>query len=70
MQCGGDTLPEDPLGGFNVTPYGIGECLKSIMNVKLPLLILGGGKKKFCFFLIFVFITKNLKLNLYITICT
>ncbi|EEB14146.1 histone deacetylase, putative [Pediculus humanus corporis] len=43
VQCGADTLPEDPLGGFNVTPYGIGECLKSIINVKLPLLILGGG---------------------------
>lgn len=36
-------LCSDPLGTFNVTPSGIGECLLTVQNYKLPMLVLGGG---------------------------
>ncbi|KAK6633588.1 hypothetical protein RUM44_004195 [Polyplax serrata] len=43
VQCGADCLAGDPLGGFNLTPVGMGECLKLILSQKLPTLVLGGG---------------------------
>ncbi|CAB4068781.1 HDAC8 [Lepeophtheirus salmonis] len=43
VQCGGDILAGDPLGGFNVTLYGAGICIQKIMSINKPTLYLGGG---------------------------
>ena len=45
FQCGLDGLAEDPLGAWNLTTRGIGECLSCILqyNNIIPLLLLGGG---------------------------
>lgn len=43
VQCGADSLALDPLGGFNLTPAGIGKCLKTVLAARLPTLVLGGG---------------------------
>lgn len=43
VQCGADCLAGDPLGGFNMTPVGMGKCLRVILDEMLPTLVLGGG---------------------------
>ena len=43
IQCGADSLNEDPLGNFNLTPKGIGFCIHDILKWNLPTLFLGGG---------------------------
>ncbi|KAL0280656.1 UNVERIFIED_CONTAM: hypothetical protein PYX00_001882 [Menopon gallinae] len=43
VQCGADSVAGDPLGGFNLTPLGLGHCLRLILNKNLPTLVLGGG---------------------------
>ena len=43
VQCGADCLTNDPLGGFNLTPLSIANCLKKVVSKSLPTLILGGG---------------------------
>ncbi|XP_070568100.1 histone deacetylase 8-like [Ptychodera flava] len=43
FQCGVDTLSGDPMCSFNLTPHGIGKCLKTVLDWKLPTLIVGGG---------------------------
>jgi hypothetical protein len=43
VQCGADALANDPLGGFSLSPNGIGRCLQKILKLKLPSLLLGGG---------------------------
>ena len=43
VQCGADCLSNDPLGGFNLSPIGIGNCLKKILSKNIPTLFLGGG---------------------------
>ena len=43
LQCGADSLVGDPLGGFNLTPAAICDCVKRVMSYQLPTLILGGG---------------------------
>ncbi|CAN0224233.1 unnamed protein product [Lampetra fluviatilis] len=42
-QLGADTLAGDPMCSFNLTPRGIGRCLQSILEWRLPTLVLGGG---------------------------
>jgi len=43
VQCGADSLTGDPLGGFNLTPLGLGKCVSLILEAHLPTLVLGGG---------------------------
>lgn len=43
VQCGADCLTGDPLGGFNITPVGLGRCLSQVLDADLPTLVLGGG---------------------------
>jgi len=44
MQCGCDTLAEDPLGGrFNLTTRGIACCVVAVLKLGIPTLLLGGG---------------------------
>ncbi|XP_078001400.1 histone deacetylase 8-like [Glandiceps talaboti] len=43
LQCGVDTLSGDPMCSFNLTPHGVGKCLKTVLEWKLPTLITGGG---------------------------
>nr|CAD7596540.1 unnamed protein product [Timema genevievae] len=43
VQCGADCLNKDPMGTFNLTPKGLGECICKVLAWKLPLLFLGGG---------------------------
>lgn len=43
IQCGSDSLVGDPIGGFNLTPKTLGECVKNVMKWDKPTLILGGG---------------------------
>ena len=32
LQCGADSLSNDPLGGFNLTPCGIAKCISKVMQ--------------------------------------
>lgn len=43
LQLGADTIAGDPMCSFNMTPVGIGKCLKYILQWELATLILGGG---------------------------
>ncbi|XP_046384410.1 histone deacetylase 8-like [Ischnura elegans] len=43
LQCGADCLTGDPVGTFNLTPHGMGACVKKVLTWKLPTLFLGGG---------------------------
>ncbi|XP_053554978.1 histone deacetylase 8 isoform X1 [Bombina bombina] len=43
LQLGADTIAGDPMCSFNMTPEGIGKCLKYVLQWQLPTLILGGG---------------------------
>lgn len=43
-QLGADTIAGDPMCSFNLTPVGVGKCLRYILNWELPTLILGGGE--------------------------
>jgi len=43
LQCGADSLSNDPLGGFNLTPCGIAKCISKVMQFSRPTLVLGGG---------------------------
>ena len=47
IQCGADCLAGDPLGTFNVTLNGIGECVQEVLQWGLPTLLLGGGRYGF-----------------------
>lgn len=40
---GADTIAGDPMCSFNMTPVGIGKCLKYVLQWQLATLILGGG---------------------------
>lgn len=46
LQLGADTIAGDPMCSFNMTPVGIGKCLKYVLQWQLATLILGGGKYK------------------------
>ena len=43
VQCGADSLSLDPLGGFNLTLDGLGQCVSKVLGSQLPTLFLGGG---------------------------
>ncbi|XP_021106151.1 histone deacetylase 8 isoform X2 [Heterocephalus glaber] len=43
LQLGADTIAGDPMCSFNMTPVGIGKCLKYVLQWQLATLILGGG---------------------------
>lgn len=43
FQCGVDTLARDPVGTFNLTSGGICDAVRLLRDLKLPLLVLGGG---------------------------
>nr|KAF6492202.1 histone deacetylase 8 [Molossus molossus] len=43
LQLGADTIAGDPMCSFNMTPVGIGRCLKYVLQWQLATLILGGG---------------------------
>ncbi|XP_055855052.1 histone deacetylase 8-like isoform X2 [Episyrphus balteatus] len=47
IQCGGDALAGDPLGNSNLYPKDLIECIKFVMEFKLPLVLLGGGGYNF-----------------------
>ncbi|KAK3820021.1 MAG: hypothetical protein J3Q66DRAFT_377616 [Benniella sp.] len=46
LQCGVDGMTGDPLGKWNLTMEGYGECLKKVLSWNKPLMILGGGGYK------------------------
>uniref|UniRef100_T1JJ77 Histone deacetylase n=1 Tax=Strigamia maritima TaxID=126957 RepID=T1JJ77_STRMM len=41
--CGVDGLAGDPMEAFNLTPVALGNCIRYLLNWKLPILFLGGG---------------------------
>lgn len=43
LVAGADCLAGDPLGGFNLTLHGVEHCIKALLALQLPLLVLGGG---------------------------
>lgn len=46
MQCGADGLAGDKLGGFNLTVKSYAYCVKYILSLCKPTLLLGGGNNK------------------------
>ncbi|XP_076062556.1 histone deacetylase 8-like [Oratosquilla oratoria] len=42
-QCGGDALSGDPLGGANITEVAYQSCIRNVLGLNKPTLILGGG---------------------------
>lgn len=47
IQCGADALVGDPLGGTNLTPADLIECIEFMLNSRLPTVLLGGGGYNF-----------------------
>ncbi|XP_055913058.1 histone deacetylase 8-like isoform X2 [Eupeodes corollae] len=47
IQCGGDVIAGDPLGGSNLYPKDLIECIQIVMQHNLPLILLGGGGYNF-----------------------
>lgn len=45
LQLGADTIAGDPMCSFNMTPEGVGKCLKYVLQWQLATLILGGGER-------------------------
>ncbi|XP_059621926.1 histone deacetylase 8-like [Phlebotomus argentipes] len=43
VQCGADILTGDPLGGANLTPRDMIECLNEVKSWNIPCLFVGGG---------------------------
>jgi len=43
LQCGADSLTGDRLGCFNLSINGHAECVRFVLEQKVPTLILGGG---------------------------
>lgn len=46
LQLGADTIAGDPMCSFNMTPEGVGKCLKYVLQWQLATLVLGGGEWK------------------------
>lgn len=46
LQLGADTIAGDPMCSFNMTPVGIGKCLRYVLQWQLATLVLGGGESK------------------------
>ena len=47
-QCGADGLYGDPMDSFNLTPRSLCACVEQLQQLRLPLLLLGGGEKVLC----------------------
>ncbi|GAB1607852.1 histone deacetylase 8-like [Argonauta hians] len=47
-QCGADGIAGDPMNSFNLTSLSLASCVRYFANLKLPLLLLGGGGYNFC----------------------
>ncbi|XP_065365710.1 histone deacetylase 8-like [Calliphora vicina] len=47
VQCGADVIVGDPLGGSNLIPEDLIECMNVILSYQLPCLVLGGGGYNF-----------------------
>lgn len=47
IQCGADVIVGDPLGGSNLVPSDLIECINIILAQDLPTLFLGGGGYNF-----------------------
>ena len=43
VQCGADTLFNDPMKSFNLTSKSLLNCIQQIINLNKPILFLGGG---------------------------
>lgn len=43
LQCGADCLTGDSMGGFNLTPDSIADCVDDVLGQEVSLLLLGGG---------------------------
>ncbi len=43
VQCGADTLFADPMKSFNLTTKCLINCIKQILDLNQPILLLGGG---------------------------
>lgn len=43
LQCGADSLCNDPLGTLNLTLKGHGNCVQFVKSFNIPMLVLGGG---------------------------
>lgn len=43
VQCGGDALAGDPLGGTNLSAVDLGACVRLLLGWHLPTILLGGG---------------------------
>ena len=43
MQCGADSCAGDRVGVFNLSSLGHGHCVKTVRDLGLPLLVVGGG---------------------------
>lgn len=43
-QCGADGLAYDEMDSFNLSSEAYTECLKLILDSRLPTLLVGGGK--------------------------
>ena len=43
LQCGADSLSGDRLGCFNMSLHGHANCVDFVRNLRIPLLVLGGG---------------------------
>lgn len=42
-QCGADGLSGDPMNGFNLTIDGYSQCIQYLIEMNIPLILLGGG---------------------------
>lgn len=51
VQCGGDALALDRLGGANLSVSGYQRALQLLLQQHLPVLLLGGGDRESCCFL-------------------
>lgn len=47
VQCGGDCIVGDPLGGTNMVPRHLINCITFILQRNLPTCLLGGGGYNF-----------------------
>ncbi|KAM7346561.1 histone deacetylase 8-like [Cochliomyia hominivorax] len=47
VQCGADCIVGDPLGGSNLIPEDLIECVKFILCYQMPCVMLGGGGYNF-----------------------
>ncbi|CAB1345569.1 unnamed protein product, partial [Coregonus sp. 'balchen'] len=46
MQLGADTMAGDPMCSFNMTPVGVAQSLRHILDWHLPTMLLGGGRSR------------------------